>query len=84
MYARGLVEGIDASSDSMEKLADEIGKVKEAVENAEKSTFSFTGTMKNLGQDIAKGMLTSVSALFDEIFNKESKLKELTAELDER
>ena len=83
MYARGLVEGIDASSDSMEKLADEIGKVKEAVENAEKSTFSFTGTMKNLGQDIAKGMLTSVSALFDEIFNKESKLKELTAELDE-
>ena len=83
LYAQGLVNGVDASSDSMQNLADEIEKVKEAVENAEKSTFSFTETTKTLGKDIAKGMLTSVSALFDEIFNKESKLKELTAELDE-
>ncbi len=83
LYAQGLANGVDASSDSMQNLADEIEKVKEAVENAEKSTFSFTETTKTLGKDIAKGMLTSVSALFDEIFNKESKLKELTAELDE-
>ena len=83
LYAQGLVNGVDASSDSMQNLADEIEKVKEAVENAEKSTFSFTETMKTLDKDIAKGMLTSVSALFDEIFNKESRLKELTAELDE-
>ena len=82
LYAQGLL-GTEDMRDVLPELKKVIDEVTESIEDSSKETADWVKTLKGLGQDIAKGMLTSVSALFDEIFNKESRLKELTAELDD-
>lgn len=81
LYARGLVEGLDSSSDAMENLAKEIKKVKENIEDVDDATIDWEGTLKDFGKSALTAGLKSVSAAFDEIFQKEDKLTALQQEL---
>ena len=81
LYAYGLVEGIDKSSDAMGNLEKEIEKVKESIEDVDDATIDWKGTLKDFGKFALTAGLKSVSAAFDEIFQKEDKLTALQQEL---
>lgn len=81
LYARGLVEGLDSSSDAMKNLAEEIKNVQENIEDVDDATVDLKGTMKDFGKSAFTAGLKSVSAAFDEIFQKEDKLTALQQEL---
>ena len=83
LYAKGLVDGLDSSSDAMEKLAEEIKKVKDEIEDVDDATIDWEGTLKDFGKSALTAGLKSVSAAFDEIFQKEENLKKLEEELSE-
>lgn len=83
LYAGALVEGIDASSDAMKNLADEIERIKGIIEKADDATIDWEGTLKDFGKSALTAGLKSVSAAFDEIFQKEENLKKLEEELSE-
>lgn len=81
LYARGLVKGVDASSDAMKNLAAEIEKIKEGIDSADEATIDWEGTLKDFKSSVVTQGLKSTSALFDEIFQKEENLKNLTEEI---
>lgn len=81
LYAKGLVDGLDSSSDAMENLAEEIKKVKDEIEDVDDATIDWEGTLKDLSKSAFTAGLKSVSAAFDEIFQKEDKLTALQQEL---
>ena len=83
LYAKGLVEGLDSSSDAMKKLAEEIKKVKDEIEDVDDATIDWEGTLKDLGKSAFTAGLKTVSAAFDEIFQKEENIKKLEEELAE-
>lgn len=83
LYAGALVEGIDASSDAMKNLADEIERLKGIIEKADDATVDWEGTWKDFRQQGYASLLRNASAAFDEIFQKEQKLTDLQRQLSE-
>ena len=83
LYAKGLVDGLDSSSEAMEKLAEEIKKVKDEIEDVDDATMDWGSTLKDLGKNAYASALKSVSAAFDEFFQKGEKLADLQKELME-
>ena len=83
LYAKGLVDGLDSSSDAMQNLVEEIKKVQESIEDVDDATVDLKGTMKDFGKSAFTAGLKSVSAAFDEIFQKEENIKKLEEELSE-
>lgn len=81
LYANGLVDGIDASSDAMTNLADEIKKVKDAIEDVDYASIDWQKSLKDFAKSSYTTALKSTSALFDELFQQESKLTELSDKL---
>lgn len=81
LYAKGLVDGLDSSSDAMENLAEEIKKVKENIEDVDDATMDWGGTLKDFGKNFYSSALKSVSAGFDELFQKGEKIEKLEEKL---
>lgn len=83
LYASALVEGIDASSDAMKNLADEIERVKGIIEKADDATVDWKGTWDDFRKQGYASLLKDISSAFDEIFQKESNLVKLEEELSD-
>lgn len=81
LYAQGLVEGLDASSDAMVTLEDEIKNVENAIDNVDDATIEWKESLKNLLSDTVTTMMRTTTSFFDEIFQKEEKLIALEEEL---
>ena len=74
LYAGALVEGIDASSDAMKNLADEIERIKGIIEKADDATIDWKGTWDDFRKQGYASLLKDISSAFDEIFQKENRL----------
>lgn len=83
LYAGALVEGIDASSDAMKNLADEIERIKGIIEKADDATVDWKGTWDDFRKQGYASLLKDISSAFDEIFQKESNLIKLEEELSD-
>lgn len=83
LYAQGLLDGLDSSSDAMNRLELIIKRLKKEIEDTNDTTIDWEGTLKDLGKSALTAGLKSVSAAFDEIFQKEENLKKLEEELSE-
>ena len=83
LYADALVEGIDASSDAMKNLADEIERIKGIIEKADDATVDWKGTWDDFRKQGYASLLKDISSAFDEIFQKESNLIKLEEELSD-
>ena len=83
LYAGALVEGIDASSDAMKNLADEIERIKGIIEKADDATVDWKGTWDDFRKQGYASLLKDISSAFDEIFQKESNLMKLEEELSD-
>lgn len=83
LYAGALVEGIDASSDAMKNLADEIERIKGIIEKADDATVDWKGTWDDFRKQGYASLLKDISSAFDEIFQKESNLVKLEEELSD-
>lgn len=83
LYAGALVEGIDASSDAMKNLADEIERIKGIIEKADDATVDWEGTWEDFRKQGYASLLKDISSAFDEIFQKESNLIKLEEELSD-
>ena len=83
LYANGLVDGIDASSDAMKNLADEIERIKGIIEKANDATVDWKGTWDDFRKQGYASLLKDISSAFDEIFQKESNLVKLEEELSD-
>lgn len=83
LYAGALVEGIDASSDAMKNLADEIERIKRIIEKADDATVDWKGTWDDFRKQGYASLLKDISSAFDEIFQKESNLIKLEEELSD-
>lgn len=81
LYAKGLVEGLDSSSDAMKNLRDEIRKIQEAIEDVDDASIDWEKTMKDFAKSSYQTALKSTSALFGELLQQESRLDELTTKL---
>lgn len=83
LYAGALVDGIDASSDAMKNLADEIERIKGIIEKADDATVDWEGTWDDFRKQGYASLLKDISSAFDEIFQKESNLIKLEEELSD-
>lgn len=83
LYAQGLVDGLDSSSDAMNRLELIIKRLKKEIEDTSDTTGEFKDSLESLINSTVTAGLKSTSALFDEIFQKEENVKKLTAELAE-
>ena len=81
LYAKGLVEGLDSSSDAMKNLREEIRKIQEAIEGVDDASIDWEKTMKDFAKSSYQTALKSTSALFGELLQQESRLDELTTKL---
>lgn len=83
LYANGLVDGLDASDDAMKRLEEEIKRIRGEIDKTEKTTRKWVESLQDLLDSAIRSGLKTTSALFDEIFQKEEKVKELTEELSD-
>ena len=83
LYAKGLVDELDSSSDAMENLAEEIKKVKGEIEDVDDATIDWEGTWDDFRKQGYASLLKDISSAFDEIFQKESNLIKLEEELSD-
>ena len=81
LYAKGLVDGLDSSSEAMKNLRDEIRKIQEAIEDVDDASIDWEKTMKDFAKSSYQTALKSTSALFGELLQQESRLDELTTKL---
>lgn len=83
LYAQGLADGIDESSESMKKLEKEIKNIEKLMGKAKSSTIDWKQSLEDFAGDVLQTGLKTVSAAFDEIFSKQENLKALDEELAE-
>lgn len=83
LYATGLVDGIDSSDEAMKRLEEEIKRIRGEIEKTEKTTSKWVESLQDLLDSAIRSGLKTTSALFDEIFQKEEKVKKLTEELSD-
>lgn len=83
LYSEGLVDGLDSSSEAMKRLEYEIKRVKKLIEDTDDVTTDWKDGLKDFGKSVYVAGLKSVSAAFDEIFQKEENIKKLEEELSE-
>ena len=83
LYANGLVDGLDASDDAMKRLEEEIKRIRGEIDKTERTTSKWVESLQDLLDSAIRSGLKTTSALFDEIFQKEEKVKKLTEELSD-
>lgn len=83
LYANGLVDGLGASDDAMKRLEEEIKRIRGEIDKTEKTTNKWVESLQDLLDSAIRSGLKTTSALFDEIFQKEEKVKKLTEELSD-
>lgn len=83
LYANGLVDGLDASSDAMKNLADEIERIKGIIGKANDATVDWKGTWDDFRKQGYASLLKDISSAYDEILQKESNLVKLEEELSD-
>ena len=83
LYAQGLVEGLDASSEAMVQLKEEIKEVEKSMNKAEDATIDWEKELKSFASNSISTFAKTATAAFDEIFQKEQNLINLEEELAE-
>ena len=83
LYANGLVDGLDSSDDAMKRLEEEIKRIRGEIDKTERTTSKWVESIQDLLDSAIRSGLKTTSALFDEIFQKEEKVKKLTEELSD-
>lgn len=83
LYATGLVDGLDSSNDAMKRLEEEIKRIRDEIDKTEKTTSKWVESLQDILDSAIRSGLKTTSALFDEIFQKEEKVKKLTEELSD-